>query len=179
MAELRKMTMGELAEIADIPKETARSRLKGSLGFVNTYGWARFDVPTTAHFAVHAQALRFYGQPDIALKVANFVGESLEGLSEIPPNILKRKGMLKDNFLILRQTYAPPHPMPIPAMWSETWCKSTDEALRMLGAFARDSYLGIEGAGFFVVNVGTLTDWALDRIFDLQGIDGSEAKVPQ
>lgn len=179
MADLRKMTMGELAEIADIPKETARSRLKGSLGFVNNYGWARFEVPMTVRVAVHAQALRFYGQPDIAFKVADFVGGSLENLSEVPPHILKRKGTLKDNFLILRQTYAPPYPLPIPAIWSETWCKSTDEALRMLGVFARESYLGVEGAGFFVVNVGTLTDWALDRIFDLQGIEGSEAKVPQ
>ncbi len=123
--------------------------------------------------------MRFYGQPDIALKAANFVGDSLENLSKTPPKILKRKGMLKDNFLILRQTFAPPHPLRIPAIWSETWCKSTDEALHMLGVFAHESYLGVEGAGFFVVNVGTLTDWALDRIFDLQGIEGSEAKVPQ
>lgn len=179
MADLRKMTMGEVAEIADIPKETARSRLKGSLGFVNTYGWARFDVAMTARVAVHAQALRFYGQPEIAFNVADFVGGSLENISEIPPHVLKRKGMLKDNFLIFRQTYAPPYPLPIKPIWSQEWCKSKDEALRMLGVFARESYLGVEGAGFFVVNVGTLTDWALDRVFDLQGIDGSEATVPQ
>ena len=171
MAELRKMTMGEIAEIADIPKETARSRLKGSLGFVSSYGWARFDAAMTARVATHAQALRLFGPPEIAFKIADFIGESLENFSQIPPHVLKRKGTLADNFLLFRQTQPP--------YWSEHWCKSQDEALHMLGVFARKSYLGLEGSGFLVVNVGTLTDWALHRIFDLQGIAGNEATVPQ
>ena len=163
--------MGEIAEIADIPKETARSRLKGSMGFVNTYGWARFDVSMTARVAVHAQAVRLSWPPEIALKVANWIGDSLQNISDVPPHVLKRKGTVKNNFIIYRQT--------CPPFWSEQWCKSREEGLRMLGVFAGESFLEVEAAGFIFVNVGTLTDWALDRVFDLQGIDGNEATVPQ
>lgn len=172
MADLRKMTMGEIAEIADIPKETARMRLKGHLGFVaNSYGWARFDVPSTVRVAVHAQALRLSGIADVAVQTADFVADSLYNLTARPPHTIMRKGMLEGHSLIFRHA--------VPGLWKHHWSQSQDQALHDLGRHVADTGYAVEAAGFYFLNLGTLTDWALDRIFDLQGIDGNAATVPQ
>lgn len=174
MEELRKMTMGEIAEIADLPKETARARLKTALGGIkNSYGWARFDMPSTLRIAVHAEMMRRTGIGQIALRTADFVAGSYHNFAVTPPHTIRRKGQLEGSYLVFRQWAEGGD------IWNGTWCPTQKEALNLAGAYIFDSSLCMEAAGFYFLNVSTVADWALDRIFDLQGIDGNEAKVPQ
>ena len=171
MAELRKMTMGEVAEIAGDPKETIRARMnRGIAPQEKTYGWARLGVASTVHLAVHAELLRRTTNHQIALDGANFIAESLANLFRYTPDMIKRKGMLDGNYLIFRCIYA--------GIWTNHWCRSQDEALHELGSHVFDSQ-HLDAAGFYFLNVSTLTDWAMDRIFDLQGIEGNAAEAPK
>jgi hypothetical protein len=58
------------------------------------------------------------------------------------------------------------------------WYQGQEEALRELGAYVFETR-ELEAAGFYFLNVATITDWALDRVFDLQEIVGNEAEVPK
>lgn len=171
MAELRKMTMGEVSEVADVPKETLRSRIKGGVGEQRTtYGWARFDLPSTIHLAIHAEMLRRTGLNEIAVQAANFVAEGLTNFCNHPPFVIRRKGQLANAFLIFRRHDS--------GYWHMLWADGAEQAARYASGYIKETEV-LEAAGFYFLNVGTLTDWALDRVFDLQGIDGNEAKVPQ
>ena len=171
MAELRKMTMGEVAEVAGDPKETIRTRMNRFLGErEKAPGWARLDVPSTVQIAVQAEVLRMTGAQGIALLAANFAAESIANFLNYPPHTIKRKGQLAGNHLIFRRSAIDP------TQWKEHWCKSDEEAARMAGEFIAATAETTWG-GFYFLNVSTVTDWAIDRIFDLQEIDGNVAGV--
>lgn len=173
MADVRKMTMGEICEIADIPKETGRTRMKGLRWLGEVKGWARFDLPSTVRVAVHAEVMRQTGSSDVSVQAADFAAESLQNFINTPPFMISRKGIMGESTLLFRRSGIDS------TSWRMTWCRSTDQALNELGSATADSinYHGL--ASFLFVNVGTVTDWAIDRIFDLQGISGNEATVPQ
>ena len=171
MAELRKMTMGEIAEIAGVPKETLRSRInRGVIEARKSPGWARFDLPSTMQIVIHAEMMRRIEVEEIALKVAEFVADSFANFCKYPPHRIKRKGQLKECYLFFRR-YDHGH-------WSRHWANGQDEALFELGRYVADTSV-LEAAGFYFLNVETLADWAMDRIFDLQEIAGNEAEVPK
>lgn len=164
--------MGEIAEVAGDPKETIRSRLnRGVSDHRKTTGWARFDVPNTLNVAVHAEMMRRVGIEQVAIKTANFVAESIQNYLSCPPHSIRRSGQLGTCYLVFRRSDDID-------FWSMHWCKDNDEALLKVGQYMADSSI-VEGAAFLTVNAGTIADWALDRIFDLQEIDGNTAEASQ
>ena len=173
MADLRKITMGEIAQVADIPKETARQRLKGPLDAADkSFGWGRYDIFTAVMLSVHAQTLRLCGIQKIAADAAHFAADSVYNLTQHPPHTVKRTGMLAGHYLIFMQTPQ--------GFWSYIWAKNDDDAAYQVGEKLSLTNVGcVETAGFFSLNIGTVTDWALDRIFDIQDIGGAEATVPR
>lgn len=171
MQQFRKMTMGEVAEIAGDPKETIRARMnRGLAAHKKTLGWARLDVPSTVHIAVHAEMLRRSSNHDIALKTSNFIADSIADFLRYPPYLLKRSGQFKGSYLIFRCTGD--------GFWTQHWCQTEEDALQMVGRYIADTEF-VDASAFYFVNVSTLADWALDRIFDLQGIEGNQAEAPQ
>ena len=171
MTELRKMTMGEVAEIAGDPKETIRARINRGVHVQKKVpGWARFDVPATMQIAIHAEMTRRIGVDEICMEVANFVADSLANFCNLPPYELRRVGQLAENYLLFRRHES--------GLWTHFWCRDQSHALRTIGEYIGESALS-EAAGFYFLNVGTVTDWAMDRIFDLQGISENVATVPR
>lgn len=170
MAKFRKMTMGEVSETAGDPKETIRSRINRGVGEAQkSPGWARFDVPSTVQIAVHAELMRRTdGNHEIALQTANFIAESLADYLNVPPRTLSRTGQLSGNYLLFRRHDS--------GLWTYFSAQTRKDATRLLGEYLFESDLREAGA-FYTVNVGTFTDWALDRVFDLQGIEGDEASA--
>lgn len=167
------MTMGEVAEIAGDPKETIRARInRGLARQQKTPGWARIDVPSTVEIAVHAELLRLSVDHEIAFKAANYVRDCMKDAYNFPVLPVKRKGQLKGACLIFRRSGIDP------SVWTYTHYLTQDDALYGLGQHYGDTTETLF-AGFFFLNVSTLTDWAMDRIFDLQGIDGNEARAPK
>lgn len=170
MKKLRKMTIGEAADVAGVPKETLRSRIhNGLVEARNTPGWARFEVPEVAHIAIHAELIRRLGISSVAWQVANWVSDTLADACSYPPHCIRRKGQLSDAFLIFRRTND--------GFWHMRWADGRDVAAHEAGRHLHDSTF-VEASSFVVVNATTLTDWALDRIFDAQGIEGNEAEAP-
>lgn len=171
MAEIRKLTMGELAEIAGLPKETLRSRInRGVTEARKAPGWARFDLPSTMQVAVHSEMMRRIGVDEIAFKTAEFVSESIANFCNYPPRRIKRRGQLNECYLFFRRY---DH-----GAWTMFWVQGQKEALHELGGYVFETS-ELEASGFYFLNVSTITDWALDRVFDLQGIEGNEAEVPK
>jgi hypothetical protein len=163
--------MGEVAEIAGDAKETIRARInRGLAPQQKSPGWARLDVPSTVQIAVHAEMLRRTANHEIALKTADFVGDSIANVCNYPPHLVRRKGQLGGSYLLFRSISH--------GIWTERWCGSQDDALHMVGSHIADSQY-LEAAGFYFLNISTLADWALDRVFDLQGIEGNQAEAPK
>lgn len=169
MATLRKMTMGEVAEVAGLPKETLRSRInRGVSEARKSPGWARFDLPEVMQIAVHAEIMRRVGVEQIAMQAAIFVAESIENFCKYPPHRLKRRGQLGASYLIFRRA---DH-----GDWMMSWLKDQDQALDMVGAYIFHTE-ELKLSGFYFMNASTVADWAMDRVFDLQEIDGDEGEV--
>lgn len=171
MAEIRKMTMGEIAELAGLPKETLRSRInRGVIEARKAPGWARFDLPTTMQIVVHAEMMRRIEVEQIAFKVAEFVSESVANFCNYPPRRIARRGQFQECYLFFRR-----HDH---GDWTMLWVQGQKEALHELGGYVFETS-DLEASGFYFLNVSTVADWALDRIFDLQEITGNHAEVPQ
>src|SRR5690606_27001235 len=100
----------------------------------------------------------------------NFVADGFENFCNYPPRRLKRKGQIAGSFLFFQRS-------PEGGLWSMRWLKSEDDALFAVGQYMANTSL-LDLSGFYVLNIGTVTDWAMDRIFDLQEIAGNEAEVP-
>lgn len=169
MEKFRKMTMGEVAEVAGEPKETIRARInRGVAPAQRAPGWARFDVPSTVQIAVHAELMRrTEGNHQIALQTADFAAESLANSLNGPRKTIARTGHLKGHYLLFRRHDS--------GLWSRFWADGERNAARLIGEYLAET-VEREAGGFYVANVGTFADWALDRIFDLQGITGEEAQ---
>jgi hypothetical protein len=172
MEKLRKVTFGELAEIADTHIETIRGHIKrGVLPFENQRGWARFDAIEVLYIASYYKALRLVKHHSMAHRTAEFISDSFENFAKRPPHEIKRSGQLEGQYLIL---YFIPNEGDLPFVKHE-WCNGLEHLQSSLKHYVeRTSYH--EAAAFSVVNTGTISDWVIDRLFDLQGIEGDAAQ---
>lgn len=126
MAEFRKMTMGEVAEVAGLPKETLRARInRGVVEARKSPGWARFNLPSVVKICVHAEMMRRVGIEEVAIKAADFISESVHDFCKRPPYRIKRQGLIDGNYLFSGATITASGTCSGPTAW-KTQCKSSE-----------------------------------------------------
>lgn len=177
MEKLRKVTFGELAEIADTSAETIRARIKrGDLHVQKSRGWARFDAIQVLYIASYCKAINLLGNSEMATQTASFIAESCLNFVSRPPFSLKRTGQIADAFLVFRFAEWDPVPgVDVPPVLQMKYYQGREALLDALEWYTDFSTASADSASFHVINTGPIADWILDRLFDLQGIDGDEA----
>ena len=171
MEQIKRMTIGEIAEVAGTPRPTVKDWVKrwedDPFDHLAGRSWRRFDLGSTVRVIVQAEALKICGNAAIASRVGFYTGECILDFQGERQSV-RRNGLLAGVYLVVTRTssggyhHAPALNEAQLQHWLETAVELSSEAA---------------AAGFQVFNVGTLADVALGRVFDFQGISGEEARA--
>jgi DNA-binding transcriptional MerR regulator len=170
MTKLRKMTIGEVAEIAATPRDTLRGWInRGTVTYEKNPGWMRFSALDVIEIAAYARAMRVLDHDAKARHVAIFLRESFENFAAPPHRKFRRAGQMADQVLIFRRNA-------LTGLLDYRYFFGADVVDHQLGVYRADT-AEVDWASFEVVNLATIADWVMDRIFDCQEIDGDEVSV--